>query len=111
MKKFQNAFRGIVDGTKHLSILIQFILGLLALVAGCFLKISSMEWIVVILCIGFVITSEMLNTCIEQICDVITLEKREDIRKIKDIAAGAVLMASIASLVVAMIILFRHLGG
>lgn len=79
--------------------------------AGFILKLDGMEWIAVILCIALVITAEMLNTCIEQVCDLISKEKREEIRKIKDIAAGAVLMSSIGALVVASIILIKHMGG
>ena len=47
---------------------------------------------------------EMVNTAIENICDRITKEEDNAIRKIKDISAGAVLTLSICSVIVAMII-------
>lgn len=107
--KFKNAFRGIAVGLKHRSILVQFILALLALTAGFIMKLTAGEWTAVAICIGCVISSEMLNTCVEKICDMYSTEIRGDIRDIKDIAAGAVLISSIASLVTAVIILVIHI--
>ena len=59
------------------------------------LRLDGTEWIMVIICIGMVISAEMLNTCIERICDLISAEKSEKIRFIKDLSAGAVLTASV----------------
>ena len=108
-KKFKDAFRGILTGLHHQSIVIQFMLACLAVLAGLFMKLNGAEWVAVVLCIGGVITAEMLNTCIEKICDMYTTEYREEIKVIKDIAAGAVLVISAAALIVALIILAAHL--
>lgn len=106
--KFKNAFRGIAVGLKHQSILIQFILAALAVTAGAVMRLNTGEWIAVVICIGSVISSEMLNTCVEKLCDMYSTEIRDDIRDIKDIAAGAVLVSSIASLITAIVILIIH---
>ncbi len=110
-RKFLPAFHGILDGLHHKSIRIQYILGIMAVIAGIVLRLTAMEWIAVVMCIGFVITTEVLNTCIEKICDFLTLNKNEEIKVIKDLAASAVLLSSITSLTVAIIILISHLKG
>ena len=108
-KKFENAWKGILAGFQHKSIRIQMILGLMAVIAGFIMRLSSVEWAVVILCIGSVIGTEMLNTCIEKICDMYSMEYRNDIKVIKDMAAGAVLVVSIMALAIAVMILIHHI--
>lgn len=109
--KFRVALIGILTGLRHRSIILQFALGAMAVLAGSALGLSAMEWTAVIICIAMVIMAEMFNTCIELLCDLHTREYNEMIKAIKDIAAGAVLIASIGALLCALIILYRHLGG
>lgn len=109
--KFSAAFSGIVTGLRHRSIILQFLLGFLAILAGFALQLTTGEWIAVVLAIVMVIGAEMLNTCIELLCDLYTRDYNEMIKAIKDIAAGAVLVISLGAFVTALIILFRHLGG
>ena len=68
------------------------------------LKISSTEWIAIIIVTGFVWAAEMFNTCIEKTLDFISAEKSDDIKFIKDIAAGAVLVASFTALITGLFI-------
>ena len=108
-KKFGPAFRGLIQGMGHRSIRVQWILALLAVIAGCILRLTSGEWIAVILCIGLVVMSEYLNTAVEFLCDYLTEENDERIGRIKDISAGGVFAASLAALLTAAVILARHL--
>ena len=78
--------------------------GVLVLIAGFIFKISIHEWLAVLLCIGFVLSMEMLNTAIEKLCDVVYKEFHPGIRVTKDIAAGAVLVSAIIAAVCAAII-------
>lgn len=111
MNKFKNAINGICDGLKHKSVLTQFILAIITILAGVIFKLNSNEWLVVLVLIVIVITAEMLNTAIEKTCDLISKEKNEEIKVIKDISAGAVLVSSMGALFCAIIILFNHYGG
>lgn len=108
-QKFSPTFRGVWVGLHHPAVLTQFILGTLAVIAGFLLRLSGEEWIAVIICIGMVITSEMLNTAAEWLCDLYSRERDERIRNIKDVAGGAVLCASFTALAVAIVILLRHI--
>lgn len=109
--KFYDAFHGIWTGLHHRSIAVQFVLAAMAVAAGLIMRLNMREWIAVVLCIGMVISAEMLNTCIEKLCDLHSKEFDERIRTIKDIAAGAVLIVSLTALFTALVILFLHIGG
>jgi diacylglycerol kinase len=77
---------------------------MVALLFSIVLKISAIEWIAVGFCIAFVITMEMLNTAIEKLCDVVHKEMHPGIKKVKDIAAGAVLVAAFFSAITGAVI-------
>ena len=77
---------------------------ILVLIAGFIFKISIPEWYVILLCIGLVLSMEMLNTAIEKLCDVVHREYHPGIRATKDIAAGAVLVSAIIAAVCGAII-------
>ncbi len=107
--KFANAFRGVKYAFLDHSVRLQMVLALCAVCAGVILKLESMEWAAVIICIGGVLTAEILNTCIEKVCDMYDSHPNEKIAVIKDLGAGAVLCMSLAALITALIILFRHI--
>lgn len=83
---------------------IQLVLAAVAVIAGISKNISNTEWLVICLCIGFVLVLEMMNTAIEKLCDEVTMEIKPAIKIIKDVAAGAVLVASVISLIIGIII-------
>ena len=68
-----------------------------AVILGWILQIDAMEWLVVVLCIIVVLTLEMINTAIEKLCDVVHPGYHPQIKIVKDIAAGAVLLAAVGS--------------
>ncbi len=67
-------------------------------------KVSRQEGLMVTVAIGFVWVTEMFNTCIEKAMDFISTEKHPEIKTIKDIAAGAVLIASITAFIIGLTI-------
>ncbi|WP_298348164.1 diacylglycerol kinase family protein [uncultured Dokdonia sp.] len=86
------------------SIQVQFGVAILITIAGFYYNISRTEWIAQTLCIGLVMTAEGLNTAIEGIADFIHPDFHEKIGRIKDIAAGAVGIAALISVIIAGII-------
>ena len=88
---------------------IHLVAAVLACVAGFYFNITSVEWIVIILCIVLVISFELLNTAIEELCNMIHPEQHPVIKKVKDIAAGAVLVAAIGSVIAGLIIFLPKL--
>ena len=74
------------------------------IIAGIFLKISKMEWIICIILFGLVIGGEMLNSAIETVVDIAMPEINPKAKFAKDVAAGAVLIFAISSAIIGLII-------
>ncbi len=103
------SFGFALNGIKHcfiseLHFRIHLGLAFVAIVFSAFFRVSIAEWIAVCFCITFVIVMEMLNTAIEKLCDVVQPGIHPSIKKVKDIAAGAVLIAAVFSAVTGLII-------
>lgn len=74
------------------------------MLASFFFGVSKIEWILLIIVISLVWITELINTCLEKAMDSITTEKRPQIQFIKDVAAGAVLVAAGTALLVGSLI-------
>ncbi len=92
------------------SIKVQSIICIFFILLGYYFEINKSEWIIHILLIGFILTTEALNTVAEKICDLINPEYDERIKLIKDIAAGAVSFAVISSLIILFIIYLPYIS-
>ena len=79
---------------------IHFLEAIGAIAMGLILKINPFEWSLIIIVIGIVFLTELLNTSLETLADFIDPEWNERIRKAKDYAAAAVLISAIISVVV-----------
>jgi len=79
------------------------------LIAGILFQISTLEWAIVLFCIGWVFALELINSAIENTADLVSKEKNDAIKKIKDLSAGAVLVAAIASATIGLIIFLPKL--
>jgi len=86
------------------SIKIQIFIALVMTAAGFYFEISSIEWILQIFAIAMVLGIEGLNTAIEKISDYIQPEFDLKIGFIKDISAGAVMLVSVAAVIIGLII-------
>ena len=110
IQSFKNAIKGIVHAFKHeKNIWIQSICAVAVIVVGVVFKTSTMEWIAIVGCIGIVFACEIMNTAIENMVDFISPEYHKKAGRIKDLAAGAVLVVAIMSAVVAAIIFIPKL--
>ncbi len=76
---------------------------------GLLLDFGIYDWIAVVLCIGMVLSAEAMNTAVELLADALHPDRDERIRVVKDLAAGAVLITAIASVVVAILVVWKHL--
>jgi undecaprenol kinase/diacylglycerol kinase (ATP) len=109
MKKFFKAVEYALQGMKQFfsrdrNGRIQLVIAMTAIALGFTVSISAFQWLLVLFCIGLVISLEMINSAIERCCDLVTTDFHPGIKIIKDVSAGAVLVASIASLVIGLII-------
>lgn len=83
---------------------IHFAVAVLVVVAGLVCGISVLEWCAVVLCIGMVCALECVNTAVEAAVDLVTEEFHPLAKVAKDCAAGAVLIAAVASVVVGLLV-------
>jgi diacylglycerol kinase len=79
---------------------IQSYITLAVVVMGFIVNISAVQWIFLIMAIGMVCVTELINTALEKLCNRISMAYDEEIRLVKDISAGAVLVSSIVALAI-----------
>ncbi len=94
-------FFGAVCSEGHLRF--HLVAAVYVLVFSSFYNFTAAQWAVLIILIALVIAAELVNTAIENTCDAVTTEQNEHIRRAKDMAAGAVLVLSIAAAAIAVI--------
>ncbi|MCP3025643.1 diacylglycerol kinase family protein [Halobacillus sp. A5] len=100
-----NAFNGVKAAfQEERNLRIHGVIGFTAIILGLILRISPLEWTALILTIALVITLEMINSSIERVMNYLAPEVHPLIGAIKDIAAGAVLIAAISSIIIGFII-------
>ncbi|MFO8235560.1 MAG: diacylglycerol kinase family protein [Bacteroidales bacterium] len=105
LRKLRDAFSGLGYFIGHVSnARIHLVLTAFVIAAGIYFSLSFLEWVAITLCIGGVFVAEILNTALEQLCDLYTREENNKIGKVKDLAASAVLFMSFISVIVAAII-------
>ncbi len=105
IRSFKYAFNGLWEVVlREHNFRIHLLAAGVAVYAGFYFNISGDEWIAIILVIAMVWSFEIVNAAIEKLCDVVLPREDKRIKLIKDMAAAAVLLAAIASLVVAAII-------
>lgn len=109
MNKFIRSFGYAANGvlvlfkTQH-NARVHLVATFLVVLLGFFFKISSSEWLFILLAIGLVIVAEALNSAIEFLADFVTEAYHDKIKKSKDLAAGGVLIASAIAAIVGAII-------
>ena len=106
LKSFKYAFSGIIYVLKtSRNFKIQLIFAVISLMIGFLLQISQSNYVILIATIMSVLILEILNTSIESIVDLVVKKEYSSLAKIsKDTSAGAVLLASINSVIIAVYI-------
>ena len=105
LKSFQYAFQGVVFmvKTQHNS-WIHCVAALAAILLSFYFRINRIEWLFIVFSIGLVFLTELINTALEALTDIVSPEKHEMAGRVKDLAAGAVLIAAITALIIGLII-------
>ncbi len=106
LKAIRIALRGIAIAwlqERHMKLhsLAALILALLAWLAG----VDALSWAILLLCVGLVVSLELMNSALERLSNRVTMETDPLIRDTKDMSAAAVLAASIIAAIVGIIVL------
>lgn len=112
LKSFRDAFNGIgilIRTERNFQIhLVAFVL---AMGGGLYFNIQLREFGTILLVSALMFSVEGVNTAIEKLCDEVTEERKESIRVVKDISAGAVLIVAIFALVIGASIFVPYIFG
>jgi diacylglycerol kinase (ATP) len=107
---FKYAFKGIAKemlSGATFKIMLVFFAAVVA--AGFIFGVTTIEWAILVLCCGTVLTAEMINTSIESVVNLLTKDFDPSAEKAKDIAAGAVLVISLFAAAVGAIIFLPYI--
>ncbi|MBI4114646.1 MAG: diacylglycerol kinase [Candidatus Niyogibacteria bacterium] len=104
VKSFRCAFRGLCVFCSERNLIIETSIAIATIIGGIFFRITITEWSSVLLWIAVVIGFEIRNTALERFITRVHPAKSEDIRDIKDMSAGSVLLPSILALIIGLCI-------
>ena len=110
IKSFGYAIEGLKYSFKNnQNIKIHILIAIIVVIAGIFLKLSRSDFFDVCILIVLVISSEMINTCIEEVINLLVNEHRLEAKIAKDVSAGMVLLVAIFSAIVGVSIFLPHI--
>jgi diacylglycerol kinase len=110
--KFRAAFRGLKLGVRgHSSFFVHFFFAALVLAAAIALRCDMVQWCLLLGCIGLVLTAELVNSAVETLFHGLDEETKSRVWPCLDIAAGAVLLASLTASVIGSIIFLSKLAA
>ena len=101
---FKNAFKGIwytIKSESHMRF--HMVAGFYVLVFSVFYNFSATQTALLVFLIASIMFAEIINTCIEELCNFVADRYEPIVKIVKDMAAGAVLVLSIASAIVAIL--------
>ncbi|MDO8603831.1 MAG: diacylglycerol kinase family protein [bacterium] len=110
IKSFGFAMSGIsAVWREEVNFRIESVIALLVVGGGIYLGFTKLEWAFVLVCIGAVLSSEILNTAVEDTCNKIEPSMDPVIGKIKDMMAGFVFVVSVVSVAIGVMVFTNHL--
>jgi len=108
-KSFGFAFSGIKYSLKERNMKVHVLCAILVVIFGITLNISNSEWCILLICIALVISMEMINTAIEHLVNLVEPNYHVIAGKVKDLAAGAVLVCAIITAIIASLIFGKYI--
>ncbi len=109
MQKSIRAFKYALNGIRYAVVnernfRIEILCAIFTIVLAFIFRITKFAWLILVINICFVLAAELFNTAIEKLADISCKEINPAIKIIKDVAAAAVLVASITAFICALII-------
>src|SRR3954468_2754687 len=101
LRSFGYAAKGIRFALAQRNFRVQLLCAILVCCFAFFFNVSSTEWCILLICIAFVLSLETMNSALEHFVDLVSPQRNDIAGKVKDLAAGAVLIASVIAALVA----------
>jgi diacylglycerol kinase len=110
LSSFKYAFMGIYYALKfNRNIRIHFVAAILVIIASLLLKVGPFEMGILGVMILLVICTEMINTAIEEVVNLLTTEHRVEAKIAKDVSAGMVLLTTMGAVIVGILVFTPYL--
>jgi undecaprenol kinase len=103
--KFADTLRGVRFALQEKSFRVHLAFAALVTVLACLTEVSPTDWLWLIIAIGLVLVTEIINTSIERLAQVVTTEHHPLIGQALDLAAAAVLLATTVAIIIGIVIL------
>ncbi|MER1956140.1 MAG: diacylglycerol kinase family protein [Solibacillus sp.] len=104
LKSFRYAVEGILTATMEQNLRFHILSAVIVVLAGLLTGLSTTEWFMITIVIALVIGAELFNSAIERVVDLASPEIHPLAKQAKDIAAGAVLVFAVASVIIGLLI-------
>lgn len=112
LRSFGFALEGLVFALKtEANMRVHVLATVLVAALGLWLGVGRMEWVALLVAIGVVWAAELLNAAIEALCDAVSPAKNEAIKRVKDMAAAAVLVAAVMAAGVGALVFWPYLAA
>lgn len=109
---FNYAVSGIITSLKtEKNMKVHYIIAIVIIISSLFFDFTRIEFLLLLFSISLVVITEMINTALERVVDLITEDFHPLARIVKDVAAGAVLIAAINSIIVGYLLFFDRLNS
>jgi diacylglycerol kinase (ATP) len=110
IRSFGYAFKGLHYAfASQLNFRVHTFATIIAIALGLILHITTTEWLWVALCIAIVLITELLNTAIETLTDMVSPQYNEKAGHVKDVSAAAVVIAAVFALITGLAIFLPKL--
>ncbi|MFC2948386.1 diacylglycerol kinase family protein [Virgibacillus sediminis] len=108
---FSHAWAGIRQTLKtEMNFRFHLAAGCIVIFSGFLFKVTRFEWMALILSIGLVLASEIINTAIEKMVDYIKPDIHPSAKAIKDMAAGMVMISAATAAIIGLIVFVPRIG-
>jgi len=101
---FRFAWEGIATALREQNMRFHVVAAVIVVVVGMLTGLTFLEWCIIIVVIGLVFAAEMFNTAIERVVDLASPDIHPLAKQAKDIAAGAVLVIAVISVIIGILI-------
>ncbi|MHB0995729.1 MAG: diacylglycerol kinase family protein [Elusimicrobiales bacterium] len=108
---FKYAFKGVGHACAEPNFRIHLAAAVVAAFLGFWLALSALEWCAVLLCFAAVMSAEAMNSAVERLTDLVSPGHHQLAGKVKDLAAGAVLISAVIAAVIGCIIFLPKLAA
>lgn len=113
LARFKKSFGYSIDGLKYAykyeqSMLIHIFATILAITLGLICQITLIEWCMVFIAIGIVLAGELINTAIEAVVDLVTLEIHPLAKIAKDCGSAATFVMSVIAAIIGCLVYIPH---